>query len=379
MRFFKLPDLGEGLQEAEIVEWHAKAGDTVALDQLLVSVETAKAIVDIPAPQAGQLAQTFGAIGDLLHIGDPLIEYANEQDTATVVGNLNSADTGDTEEEEEDFFIIGSPAATILAPIPTPATPPTASQLSPTASAQPAPSQLPSDTIALRGARRTMAKTMQSAQQQVAQVTLCEDADIQRWPPHTDTTARLCRAITCGVAAEPYFNAWFNSANMTLEVRPEIDLGIAVDSPDGLFVPVLRNIGECSPSEIRINLNQLRADVEARAVPPQAMQGATFTLSNFGSLAASEKHQGSTKYFAGRYASPMVVPPCAAILGVGGARHTPVAVMRNGATDADEQSAYSVAVHRLLPLSLSFDHRVLSGGEAERFLAACIADLMRAD
>jgi len=376
MRFFKLPDLGEGLQEAEIVEWHAKTGDTVAVDQLLVSVETAKAIVDIPAPQAGQLAQSFGAVGDLLHIGDPLVEYANEQDTATVVGNLSSASSDDYE-EQEDFFIVGAPAQTppaaapLVSPNPIPRQPASAS---PTAA-----TPLPTGAMALRGARRTMAKVMQDAQQQVAQVTLCEDADIQRWPPHTDTTARLCRAISSAVAAEPTFNAWFDSTSLSLTVHPQIDLGIAVDSPDGLFVPILRNIGERSPSEIRAGINQFRRDVEARSIAPKAMLGATFTLSNFGSLAASAKLPGSSQQLAGRYASPMVVPPCVAILGAGGARATPVAVMNESAVDSNKHPAHHVAVHRLLPLSLSFDHRALSGGEAERFLAACIADLELAE
>lgn len=72
MKYFKLPDLGEGLQEAEIVEWHVRAGDTVKADQLLVSVETAKALVDIPAPYDGVVAKTYGAPGDILHVGEPL-------------------------------------------------------------------------------------------------------------------------------------------------------------------------------------------------------------------------------------------------------------------------------------------------------------------
>ena len=79
MKYFKLPDLGEGLQEAEIVEWHVKAGDTVKVDQLLVSVETAKAIVDIPAPYDGVVAQTFGTDGSLLHVGEPLLAYEGEE------------------------------------------------------------------------------------------------------------------------------------------------------------------------------------------------------------------------------------------------------------------------------------------------------------
>lgn len=89
MKHFKLPDLGEGLQEAEIVEWHVKAGDSVRADQRLVSVETAKALVDIPAPYDGVVGKLFGAEGDILHVGEPLVGFEGEEaDAGTVVGRL---------------------------------------------------------------------------------------------------------------------------------------------------------------------------------------------------------------------------------------------------------------------------------------------------
>ena len=106
MKYFKLPDLGEGLQEAEIVEWHVKAGDTVKADQLLVSVETAKAIVDIPAPYDGVVAQIFGTDGSLLHVGEPLLAYEGEE-TGTVVGRLESGN-----DSQEDQFCIGAAPST---------------------------------------------------------------------------------------------------------------------------------------------------------------------------------------------------------------------------------------------------------------------------
>jgi len=78
MSIFKLPDLGEGLPEAEIVEWFIKEGDTVEADKNIVSMETAKAIVDIPSPQAGKITRLFGAPGDIIHTGDPLLEFAGD-------------------------------------------------------------------------------------------------------------------------------------------------------------------------------------------------------------------------------------------------------------------------------------------------------------
>ncbi|ENO98107.1 branched-chain alpha-keto acid dehydrogenase subunit E2, partial [Thauera phenylacetica B4P] len=91
MKIFKLPDLGEGLQEAEIVEWHVKAGDEIAADQPLVSVETAKAIVDIPSPYDGRVAKLYGEAGQLVHVGAPLAGFeggAEAADTGTVVGEM---------------------------------------------------------------------------------------------------------------------------------------------------------------------------------------------------------------------------------------------------------------------------------------------------
>jgi 2-oxoisovalerate dehydrogenase E2 component (dihydrolipoyl transacylase) len=78
MKIFKLPDLGEGLQEAEIVEWHVKVGDDIEADQPLVSVETAKAIVEIPAPYAGRIAKLYGKPGDIAHLGAPLVGFEGD-------------------------------------------------------------------------------------------------------------------------------------------------------------------------------------------------------------------------------------------------------------------------------------------------------------
>src|SRR5438552_16623089 len=90
MRQFLLPDLGEGLEEAEIVSWHVNEGDHVVVDQPLVSVETDKAVVEVPSPSSGRIARLFGAKGDLVKVGAPLVEFAEgaEQDTGTVVGEL---------------------------------------------------------------------------------------------------------------------------------------------------------------------------------------------------------------------------------------------------------------------------------------------------
>ncbi len=368
MKYFKLPDLGEGLPEAEIVEWFIKVGDTVEVDQVIVAVETAKAIVDVPSPQAGTIAALFGEEGDIIHTGEPLVEYAgeNNSDTGTVVGDIKQAST----ETVEDHFIIGSANQAQRHIKATPSVRALARRLKIdlntvkgtgrdgliTAEDIEQASRLSADkgdAKPLRGVRRTMAKNMALARDQVVQVSLHDDADIHCWPAGTDVTMRLVHAIRVACLAEPVLNAWYDGETMTLRIAEKIDLGIAVDTTNGLFVPVLRDISNRPMKDLRSGLNQLRADVKARTIPPKELVGSTITLSNFGTIA-------------GRYASPIVVPPSVCIIGAGVRRDEVVAV------DGTPQ------VHTILPISLSFDHRVATGGEAARFLGALLQDLQQA-
>ena len=136
-------------------------------------------------------------------------------------------------------------------------------------------------------------------------------------------------------------------------LHQRIDLGIATDTPDGLFVPVLRDVGDRDAADLRRGLDAMKADVRKRSIPRQELVGQTITLSNFG-------------MFGGRHAQLVVLPPQVAILGAGRVREA--VRVRDG----------KPAVTRVLPLSLTFDHRAVMGGEAARFLASVIGDLERA-
>lgn len=366
MRIFKLPDLGEGLQEAEIVEWHVKVGDEVQADQPLVSVETAKAIVEIPAPYSGRIAKLYGKPRDIVHLGAPLVGYegaGDEADTGTVVGEMQ---VGRQVVEEEPVGISRGAAGIKVSPavraiahrldvdlsLVTPSGPDgliTAADVQRVAKllAEVGPPE------PLRGVRRAMARNMALAHGEVAPATIIDDADIHAWLPDTDVTIRLVRAIVAGCKAEPALNAWYDSHAMARRVLKKIDVGIAVDTPEGLFVPVLRDVGNRDAADLRRGLDRMRADVNARKIPPEELRGYTITLSNFGMIA-------------GKYAAPVVLPPTVAILGAGRISDQVVAV--DG----------TPAVRRVVPLSLTFDHRAVTGGEAGRFLAAVIADLVPA-
>jgi len=366
MKLFKLPDLGEGLQEAEIVSWHVKAGDTVTLDQPLVSVETAKAIVDIPSPYAGKIARLYGAERDVAHVGQPLVAFegGEEADTGTVVGKVEVGSKVIAEAPAAAtplaHGIKATPAVRALARklnIDLAMVTPTGADGLITANdvqraarilAEIGPQEL------LRGVRKVMAQSMTLAHAEVASATIMDDADINAWSPGASLMLRLIRALVAACRAEPALNAWYDSQAVGRRLLKNVDLGIAVDTPDGLLVPVLRNVEKRTPEDLKTSLARLIQDTRDRKVPPEDLRANTITLSNYGSIA-------------GRYASPIVLPPTVAIVGAGRVLKEVVAV--------DDQPA----VHRMLPLSVTFDHRAVTGGEAGRFMAAMIADLHAAE
>ena len=355
MKDFCLPDLGEGLDEAEIISWHAGVGDHVVADQPLVSVETAKAIVEIPCPCSGHIAKRFGEPGDVLKVGDPLVAFEDgeRQDAATVVGQIPASPPDETRTEP------------VTASTPIRAAPAVRrqarelgidlAQLTPSGTHGEitlkdleegvAGSRQPGSKRELRGPRRTMARNMARARDQVVPATLYDDADVEHWTSDADPTLRLAHAIAAACTSEPILNAWLDQDAQALRIHDQVDLGIAMDTEQGLFVAVLRDVGNRTSDDLRAGLQRLEADVRERSIPARELLGATITLSNFGTLG-------------GRHAALVVVPPQVAIVGAG--RMAPRAVVTDG----------GIVAHRMMPLSLTFDHRAVTGGEAARFLAA---------
>jgi 2-oxoisovalerate dehydrogenase E2 component (dihydrolipoyl transacylase) len=458
-KVFLLPDLGEGLPDAEIVEWHVKVGDTVRLDEPLVSMETAKAVVEVPAPCSGRVLRQAGGVGDIVATGTMLAEFeldpslpqrAEAQDTGhhhggahkgagnpvpdepsrddgdaltvhasdvggelldddapapkgepaaradagTVVGAMQTSDRVHVEAATSVGGVKAMPAVRALAkklgvdlgrvaasgaggvvtladvkqaaargdtgvrPAPAPAPP--ATLRAPPAPAARGDGRAATATAAafdtdepIRGVRRNMVRTMSAAHAEVVPTTLMDDADLHAWAPGEDTMARLIRALAVAARAEPAMNSWLNAKEGTLRRHSRVHVGIAVDSPDGLFVPALRDAQARDAHDLRAELNRLRDGVKARSLAPEELRDYTIMLSNFG-------------VFAGKYATPVVVPPCVCILGAGRLHHAVVPVLGG------------IETHRVLPLSLTFDHRAATGGEAARFLRALIDDLQRA-
>lgn len=366
---FNLPDLGEGLQEAEIVSWHVGAGDHVVADQPLLSVETDKAVVEIPSPQSGRIKSVHGGPGDIVRIGEPLAEFevaGASKDAGTVVGQVPDEAATDDKAEAKPLQAKAGPLAAsgIRA---APAVRALAQRLGvdlalvggsgPEGAITSADVERAAATLAgagpvepLRGVRRAMARNMARAHAEVVPATVTDVADIDAWTRGTDVTLRLIRGIAAACAAEPALNAWYLGRDEGRRLNARVDVGIAMDTEDGLFVPVLRDVANRRSEDLRRGLERMKGDVRRRSVPLEELRGATITLSNFG-------------MFGGQHAALVVLPPQVAILGAG--RIHDQVVPRDG----------TPSVRRCLPLSLTFDHRAVMGGEAARFLATVIADL----
>ncbi len=402
MTIFKLPDLGEGLSEAEIVRWHVKAGDHVVVDAPMLSVETAKAVVEVPSPLSGTIVALHAQPGDRIEIGAPLVEFAADApaggqttspadpmhaaDAGTVVGQMpGQADEAAASAALEAANAVtrprvrAVPAARALARslgvdlsaisgtgrgglitlddvmaigLPTRSAP---STLHPAPSAR-APSVRPptapeqGDVEVLRSLRRAMAQSMSISRDSVMACSVFDDADLSRWRGGNNYTTRVLRAIAAGARIEPGLNAWYDATSQSRTLFEHVHVGIAVDTADGLLVPVIRDVERLGDTQLRVEVDRLKRAARERTVKSEELRHFTFMLSNFGMMA-------------GRYATPVVVPPAVAILGTGRAREDVLAVQGR------------VEVHARMPLSLTFDHRVVTGGEAVRFLGAVIADL----
>lgn len=371
MKTFCLPDLGEGLQEAEVVDWHVNAGDRVVEDQPLLSVETDKAVVDIPSPWSGHVVELFVAPGDMLAIGAPLARFdvgGDHADAGAIVGKLRQA-------AHEAAPVAPSRPVTAAERVKVvPAARRRARELgldlaSVTGSgpdgtitlgdveAVSTGSQEPAGVHGwelLRGVRRAMARNMARAHAEVATATVTDEAKLWCWSDERPVTVALIRAVGAACTAEPALNAWYDHERGARVLHHRVDLGIAVNTEDGLFVPVLRDVTRRSAADLEAGLEAIKRDTSARTIPKAELEGQTITLSNFGTIG-------------GRHAGLVIMPPQVAIVGAGRMTVEPRVI---------EGEIRPVQV---LPLSLSFDHRAVTGAEAARFLMAVIDTLEKQD
>lgn len=458
---FILPDLGEGVHEAELLKWRVKEGDTIEEHQILADMETDKAVVEVPSPRAGTIAKLHGAEGEILKVGNPLVSFSGTgttpaapahasnghhapapapaacdtgsqiashvpqertEDAGTVVGAVGGALGGVTAEAgkalatpavrrlardlgvdidrvsgtglagrvtERDVRAAGggtAPAHTTAAPVARPATPP-APAPRPTAKPAPAPASAPaakspavvipegadSTRVPFRGTRRTIGARLRESMSTAVHFTVMDETDVtaldglrrklgaasgEKVSFLPFVAAAVCRVLTGSFAALNATTDFRENAEGQIEgdiIRHRaVHLGIAVDTDNGLMVPVLRDADRLGVLEISRGIAAVADSARNRTAPREALMGSTFTISNVGS-------------HAGRFATPVINIPEVAILAVGRMREGPI--VRHG----------MLGVGKLLPLSLACDHRVVDGASAAMCLAQLIELLQKPD
>ncbi|MEX1043718.1 MAG: dihydrolipoamide acetyltransferase family protein [Acidimicrobiia bacterium] len=385
---FLLPDIGEGLAEAVIVGWRVAVGDAVAMDQVVVDVETDKAVVEIPIPVAGTVLHLGGAAGDTLDVGSVLLVVGeageawpsgSSDQAAPIVGTLDSeVTTLEAADRQEipagrqakalpvlrklakdlgvdlDLVRGTGPDGRITRDDVTAAASAGSGEVAADDGSSQSGARRPMSTV-----RKAIAERMSRSWSEIPHVTTFDEVDAtrllevrkaltRRTGSSMSVDALVVKAVLPALAAHPDFNARLEGDSL---VDPDsFDIGVAVDTPDGLMVVVIRDAAGRSLGELAAELERLSAAAKERKATPRELSGQTFTVSNIGAVG-------------GGYGTPIVPLGTTAILSVGKAVERPVA--RDG----------KVAIAPMMPLSLSYDHRVIDGGAGRRFLAQIVENL----
>jgi pyruvate dehydrogenase E2 component (dihydrolipoamide acetyltransferase) len=433
-REFRLPDIGEGLTEAEIIRWLVAVGEPVEADQPIVEVETDKAVVEIPSPYAGVVISHGGAEGDVVEVGEVLVTIGEPGEVA-----LPERASADPEEPAYEEFPPARPeAAPIVGTLSDEAellAPPTAEQtVLPSAvkalpivrklardsdvdldsiegsgpggrimredveaviaaragAASGASSEAPVEEVAVGSGhgvepdlpeppaeepgeagpgederrhmsrlRRTIAANMAKSWSEIPHVTTFDDVDAtrllevrqalgDRHETKIPVEALVVKAVLPALDAFPEFNSSIDGDDLILYAGKHV--GIAVDTPDGLLVAVIRDAGTKSVMELAGEVRRLGEGARDRSLAPDELMGQTFTVSNIGAVG-------------GGHGTPIVPYGTVAILSVGTARLRPVVY------EGD------LAIAPVMPLSLSYDHRVIDGAVGRRFMALVLENL----
>ena len=362
----KLPDLGEGVAEGEIARWLVEVGESVEEDDPLVEIQTDKTTVEIPSPAAGGVARILAAEGDLVPVGSSLLVIASDPDEAT-------ADDAAEPSQRREARVRTAPgrAAGHARVQATPLVRRIAAQLGVDLAAvtgsgpagriteedvRSAASGAPDRErqgrrVPLRGVRREVARNVALSHREVAAVTVVEECDFSAIAAARGERSYLAYVLAATVAAlkeYPELNATLSDDEIVFWDR--YDVGIAVQTDEGLVVPVVRSADEKSIDELASESRRLAEGARARTLKPEELRGSTFTVTSAGRLG-------------GLFATPLVNYPEVAILGLHRISERPAVV--------DGQ----VAIRPIGWLSCTFDHRAADGARASAFLVDVIGRL----
>lgn len=411
MRYiFKFPDIGEGLEEGTIVEWHVEKGQSVKMGDSLVTMETDKVVTAIPSPRDGIIAAKFGKVGETIHVGSALVEIdmegvegeaavaevnkpeAVEEEGAGVVGTLevagNSAVLSASKEgvsntssdSNKTVKVLATPVARALAKesgidinnvkgtgpagrvtkddilrFATDKSKP-ATSISSSAVSLPASENLV-EIEPLSQMRKTIARNMIQSKHNAAHMTVFEEVEISELDRirkkykeilsqngiKLTYLAFIVKAVALSLRKFRALNAEIDMEKGNMIYKKYYNIGIAIDTPKGLVVPVIRNADKISVKEIASQIQEISDKARDGKLTLDDMKDGTFTITSYGSIG-------------GLFAVPVINYPQAAILGIGRISKRPVV------------KEDAVVPGLVLPLSLSVDHRIADGGETARFV-----------
>ncbi len=399
----KFPDVGEGITEGTLVKWLVKPGEEIKADQAVAEIETDKAIVEIPTSKAGKVSKLFGKEGDILKVGStlaslslpgeeirvpvakPLEIKSREIKRVEVIPEIKASERP----TEVPAMVLATPATRRLARElgldiskivgSGPGGRVTDDDVKRFTEAPPKPPEavLPEvepetnaleERIPIKGIRKTIGERMVKSLFTAPHVVSMDEADVtelvslrekeKKTAEEKDVKltylAFIVKAATVALKQHPYLNASLDPQKNEIVLKHYYNIGIAVDTSEGLMVPVIKNADQKSIMELAKETEKLSEESRTRKIKLSDLKGNTFTITNIGSIG-------------GLFSTPIINPPDVAILGVHRIRDMPVAI--NG----------EVKIRKILPLVLSFDHRVLDGAQAARFMNTLIAHLSDPD
>ncbi|MCX8466929.1 2-oxo acid dehydrogenase subunit E2 [Cutibacterium avidum] len=366
-----LPALGESVTEGTVSRWLKAVGDTVEADEPLLEVSTDKVDTEVPSP----------ASGTLLEIKVPEDEDAEVGAVLAIIGDPSTAESAPEPAEKAEPEPVKSKAEKAPAPAPAPSATPAPASPKPAGSARKASQEVSPEAAALRGTtekmsrlRKVIASRMVESLQVSAQLTATVEVDMTaisriRKAEKAAFKARegvglsylpfITKAVVEALKANPKFNANIDTEAGTITYGASENIGIAVDTPRGLLVPVIKNAGDLNIAGLAHQIGDLAARTRDNKVTPDELAGGTFTITNYGSAGAL-------------FDTPIVNQPEVAILGTGALVKRPVVVTNEFGED-------TIAIRDMMYLSLSYDHRLIDGAVAARFLSGIKARLEEGD
>jgi pyruvate dehydrogenase E2 component (dihydrolipoamide acetyltransferase) len=411
---FKFPDIGEGLTEGEIVRWLVREGDGIKEGQPLVEVETDKALAEIPSPRTGVILKIMAKEKEVVKVGQVIVVIGEKGEAVAAPPPRPSTPTpkpksvgvvGELEEAPEEAAAVAAKVSPVKPgfvsehALATPAVRALARELGvdinkvrgtgsegrvlekdvrqvAEGKAKPVeevrkPAKVKKydlygyvERIPLRGVRRSIAKAMVKSKYTAPHVSAMDEADVTELWQIREKEKKVAeskgikltilpfviKAVISGLTEHPYLNATLDDDSEEIILKKYFNIGLATDTPEGLMVPVVKGAKEKSIFELAQESAQLAEKARNRTIDLADLKGGTFTLTNYGTVR-------------GIYGTPIINHPEVAILGIGRIEEKPV--VRDG----------KVVIRRILPLSLSFDHRVVDGAEAARFLQTVITRL----